>query len=176
MASDENIYIPKNRKKRRRKKKPHSKTKWSQFPLYKLKKNDYFDKLSKYELSQIRIRQPNSLYVVGLPSSMCSSHIIRSNEWFGQFGTITHIYFPSQIDSFNDNYAAYIIFSNTKSTPKAIQFANSNSFEDGRKLKATLGTQRYLIINNSETVHKPKTIHTYTHKHTNTHRFCHFFI
>ena len=55
--------------------------------------HSYYKQFSVEQLQQIRIRQKNIVYVVGLPVSLCNAKLLKSHKWFGKFGTISRICF-----------------------------------------------------------------------------------
>merc|ERR1719242_2787216 len=100
--------------------------------------------LSAEELINIKIRKRNVCYVVGLPIHVATEIKLRSNEWFGQFGNIATIAINRNSKSIQANsIPAHITYDNDISALNAINFCNKFIFNDGRKLKATFGTQHY---------------------------------
>lgn len=100
--------------------------------------------LSAEELINIKIRKRNVCYVVGLPIHVATEIKLRSNEWFGQFGNIATIAINRNSKSIQANsIPAHITYDNDISALNAINFCNKFIFADGRKLKATFGTQHY---------------------------------
>ena len=55
--------------------------------------HSYYRQFSVEQLQQIRIRQKNIVYIVGLPVSLCNAKLLKSHKWFGKFGTISRICF-----------------------------------------------------------------------------------
>ena len=99
---------------------------------------------SAEELINIKIRKRNVCYVVGLPIHVATEIKMRSNEWFGQFGNIATIAINRNSKSIQANsIPAHITYDNDISALNAINFCNKFIFNDGRKLKATFGTQHY---------------------------------
>ena len=100
--------------------------------------------LSSEELINIKIRKRNVCYVVGLPIHIATEQKLRSSEWFGQFGNIATIAINRNSKSIQANsIPAHITYDNDISALNAINFCNKFIFDDGRKLKATFGTQHY---------------------------------
>mmetsp|Transcript_15190 Transcript_15190/g.23836 ORF Transcript_15190/g.23836 Transcript_15190/m.23836 type:complete len:555 (+) Transcript_15190:211-1875(+) len=100
--------------------------------------------LSAEELINIKIRKRNVCYVVGLPIHIATEEKLRSQEWFGQFGNIATIAINRNSKSIQANsIPAHITYDNDMSALNAINFCNKFVFDDGRKLKATFGTQHY---------------------------------
>ena len=100
--------------------------------------------LTPEELINIKIRKRNVCYVVGLPIHVANELTLRSNSWFGKFGTIATIAINKNAKSIQANsIPAHITYDNDVSALNAINFCNKFIFDDGRKLKATFGTQHY---------------------------------
>merc|ERR1712130_427988 len=100
--------------------------------------------LSNEELINIKIRKRNVCYVVGLPLHIATESKLRSSAWFGRFGNIATIAINRNSKSMQANsIPAHITYDNDVSALYAINFCNKYIFEDGRKLKATFGTQHY---------------------------------
>eukprot|EP01083_Nonionella_stella_P051619 137057_1 len=100
--------------------------------------------LSAEELINIKIRKRNVCYVVGLPIHVATEQKLRTQEWFGQFGNIATIAINRNSKSIQANsIPAHITYDNDISALNAINFCNKFIFDDGRKLKATFGTQHY---------------------------------
>ena len=100
--------------------------------------------LTPEQLINIKIRKRNVCYVVGLPISVATEQKLRAHEWFGQFGTIATIAINrNQKSTLANSIPAHITYDNNISALNAINFCNKFVFDDGRKLKATFGTQHY---------------------------------
>eukprot|EP01083_Nonionella_stella_P196310 722474_1 len=100
--------------------------------------------LTAEELINIKIRKRNVCYVVGLPIHVATETKLRTQEWFGQFGNIATIAINRNSKSIQANsIPAHITYDNDISALNAINFCNKFIFDDGRKLKATFGTQHY---------------------------------
>ena len=100
--------------------------------------------LTPERLINIKIRKRNVCYVVGLPIHVATEERLRAQEWFGQFGTIATIAINrNQKSTLANSIPAHITYDNNISALNAINFCNKFVFDDGRKLKATFGTQHY---------------------------------
>ena len=99
--------------------------------------------LTKFQLSKLRIRRKNICYIVGLPQNMLNENVLSSSEWFGKFGKIKSISFQPNLYDPHNIHGVYIIYLSDISTLNAIKYANLCLFNDGRKLKATFGSQIY---------------------------------
>eukprot|EP01084_Bolivina_argentea_P114209 203384_1 len=100
--------------------------------------------LTAEELINIKIRKRNVCYVVGLPIHVATETKLRTQEWFSQFGNITTIAINLNSKSIQtSSIPAHITYDNDISALNAINFCNKFIFDNGRKLKATFGTQHY---------------------------------
>jgi len=100
--------------------------------------------LTPEQLINIKIRKRNVCYVVGLPIHVATEQKLRAQEWFGQFGSIATIAINrNQKSTLANSIPAHITYDNNISALNAINFCNKFVFDDGRKLKATFGTQHY---------------------------------
>jgi len=101
--------------------------------------------LSYDELANIRVRQRNLVYVVGLPLSLCDEQVLKSKAWFGGFGKIkkVHCNKKTQHASRNGSCAAYITFYKKDDAKRAIEQMNGRYLDEGRMLKATTGSTKY---------------------------------
>merc|ERR1719189_2672765 len=100
--------------------------------------------LTPEQLINIKIRKRNVCYVVGLPIHVATEQKLRAQEWFGQFGNVATIAINrNQKSTLANSIPAHITYDNNISALNAINFCNKFIFDDGRKLKATFGTQHY---------------------------------
>ena len=103
---------------------------------------EHHSKLSYDELSNIRVRQKNLVYVVGLPIGLCDEQTLKTNKWFGRFGKIKKVYCNKKSSHVRTgSFAAFITFYSEKSAMSAISCMNGKQLDDGsrRILKATTG-------------------------------------
>lgn len=95
-------------------------------------------------LQNVRVRQRNLVYVVGLPPSVAQEDILRKKEYFGKFGKILKISIISKIQAINlrKTATAYIAYKREQDAMQAIKETNSSIIE-GRIIKAAYGTTKY---------------------------------
>lgn len=108
--------------------------------------NPHHSLLSYDELSNIRVRQRNLVYVVGLPLPLCDEQVLKSKTWFGGFGKIKKVHCNKKTShaSKNGSCAAYITFYRENDAKRAIESMNGRYLDDGvRMLKATTGSTKY---------------------------------
>eukprot|EP01083_Nonionella_stella_P074446 201945_1 len=106
----------------------------------------HHSQLSYEELSNIRVRQKNLVYVVGLPLTLCDEQTLKTNKWFGCFGKIKKVYCNKKTShaARTGSFAAFITFYRESDAMKAIQSMNGKYLDDGhRMLKATTGSTKY---------------------------------
>ena len=65
-------------------------------------------------LRKIRIVKTNLIHVQGFPKSLAKDDILKSPEYFGQYGTIESLILSEKInpDTNRKSYSAYITYSN----------------------------------------------------------------
>ena len=94
-------------------------------------------------LSKLRIIKKNLVHVHGFPKSIAKTDILRSKEYFGQYGTIIKFYISYKINQdIKKVYSAYITYSNETEAACAILCVDSLLF-DGKILRAFFGTTKY---------------------------------
>ncbi len=102
--------------------------------------------LSHDELSDLRVRQRNLVYVVGLPIALCDQQTLRTKAWFGGFGEIKKVYCNERTShpSPTGSGAAFITFYKQRDALRAIQSMNGKYLDDGNRImKATTGCTKY---------------------------------
>ena len=91
-----------------------------------------------------RIIKKNLIHVHGLPKRLSKLEILKSNEYFGQYGTILNSILINKINS-NTNkstFSVYITFSDEKEAALAILCVDSLLIED-KIVRAFYGTTKY---------------------------------
>eukprot|EP01083_Nonionella_stella_P062255 161890_1 len=100
--------------------------------------------LTPHQLKQIRIRQQNIVYVVGLPVSLCNAKLLKSEEWFGKYGVISRICFNTSPKCVKANsIPTFVTYTNEQDAELAIQKMNLFCLSDGTRLKTNYGRTKY---------------------------------
>ena len=101
--------------------------------------------------SKIRIIQKNLIHVQGLPKSLANADILKSNEYFGQYGQIVKILvvYKTSPDNNKKLYSAYITYSNEIEAASAILCVDSLLIET-KIIRVFFGTTKYcgFFLNN----------------------------
>lgn len=99
----------------------------------------------KEKLRDVRVMQKNLVFVVGLQPKLADESMLRKQEYFGRFGKIMKVA-VNQCTTYagvqGPSASAYVTFSTTEAALKCIQTIHGLA-QDGRTLKATLGTTKY---------------------------------
>ena len=103
-----------------------------------------FTKEKTESLSKIRILKTNLIHVHGFPKRIARNKILKSPEYFGQYGTIERCIISYKINPDNDRktYSAYITFSNEREAAIAILCVDSLMIQ-GKIVRAFFGTSKY---------------------------------
>ena len=74
----------------------------------------FFTKEKSISLQKIRIVKTNLIHVQGFPKSLAKIDILKSPEYFGQYGLIVNLILSEKINPDNNkkSYSAYITYSN----------------------------------------------------------------
>ena len=95
--------------------------------------------LSDNELSNLKVIDWRKCMIDGLPIHI-TEQVLNHESWFGRFkGGIKHI----DIKYHSVHCTAWITFNQEQDASNAINFVDNAVFDDGRKLKATYGTNQY---------------------------------
>ncbi|KAJ2779061.1 transcriptional repressor general negative regulator of transcription subunit 4 [Coemansia interrupta] len=100
---------------------------------------------SRRHLANVRVVQKNLVYVIGLPSNLSSEDILRSHDYFGQFGRISKIVINRRqtgSSSQHPTVGVYVTYTTKEESTRAIN-AVDGSILEGRVLRATFGTTKY---------------------------------
>ncbi|CAG5110997.1 Oidioi.mRNA.OKI2018_I69.chr2.g5338.t1.cds [Oikopleura dioica] len=103
----------------------------------------------KEKLRDVRVMQKNLVFVVGLQPKLADESMLRKQEYFasflGRFGKIMKVA-VNQCTTYagvqGPSASAYVTFSTTDAALRCIQTVHGLT-QDGRTLKATLGTTKY---------------------------------
>ena len=106
--------------------------------------NDHFTSEQIKHMSNLRIIQTNLIHIHGFPKNIAQTKILKSNEYFGQYGTIVKAMITYKINPDNNRklYSAYISYSNEREAALAILCADSLLI-DGRIIRVFFGTNKY---------------------------------
>ena len=104
----------------------------------------FLNKEKAESLKKLRIIQQNLIHVQGLPKNLISITILKSSEYFGQYGIIKNIIISKKINPENNKevYSVYITYKNTIQAAIAILCVDSLLI-DGKIIRAFFGTTRY---------------------------------
>ncbi|KAI9207632.1 RING/Ubox like zinc-binding domain-containing protein [Polychytrium aggregatum] len=106
---------------------------------------------AKRQLANVRVVQKNLVYVLGLPLRLATDEILKSNDFFGQFGKImrvvvnrrgghSHANAPLMADMAQTG--VYVTYYKKEDAMKAIEAVDGSVLE-GRVIRATFGTTKY---------------------------------
>ena len=106
--------------------------------------NSMFTEEESIELSKQRIIQKNLVHFQGFPDRLYNKELLLSQEYFGQYGTITKIILTNKIDKKTKKRAnsAYITFSTYEQAAYAILSVDSIKI-DNQLVRAFFGTTKY---------------------------------
>ncbi|KAJ2454752.1 transcriptional repressor general negative regulator of transcription subunit 4 [Coemansia sp. RSA 2336] len=100
---------------------------------------------SRRHLANVRVVQKNLVYVIGLPLSLASEEILRSHDYFGQFGRINKIVINRRQNGSNSHHptvGVYVTYATREEATRAINAVDGSTLET-RVLRATFGTTKY---------------------------------
>ncbi|KAJ2664578.1 transcriptional repressor general negative regulator of transcription subunit 4 [Coemansia sp. RSA 1199] len=100
---------------------------------------------SRRHLANVRVVQKNLVYVIGLPSSLATEDILRSHDYFGQFGRISKIVINRRQNGSSSHHptvGVYVTFAMRDDATRAINAVDGSMLES-RVLRATFGTTKY---------------------------------
>lgn len=76
------------------------------------------------KLANLRVIQKNLVYVIGLAPELANEDVLRSQEYFGQYGDITKVVVntnsPYNATKAGPSYSAYLTFSHPRESAIAI--------------------------------------------------------
>ena len=101
--------------------------------------NNYFTSEQIEQMSNLRIIQTNLIHIHGFPKNIARTKILKSNEYFGQYGKTSYKINP---DNNRKLYSAYISYSNEREAALAILCADSLLI-DGKIIRVFFGTNKY---------------------------------
>ncbi|CAO3593288.1 unnamed protein product [Absidia cylindrospora] len=108
--------------------------------------------VNRRHLANMRVVQKNLVYVIGLHPKYATEDVIRSNDYFGQFGKIAKVVINkrnvavtshvSGTSSMQPSAAVYVTYQRKEDADKAIQTVDGHAIA-GRTLRASYGTTKY---------------------------------
>ena len=98
------------------------------------------EQVSRKQLANVRVVQKNLVYVLGLPPKLCTEEVLKSNDYFGQYGKITKVVVNRKTN--NQNTGVYITYLKKDDALRAIEQVDGTNFE-GKVIRATFGTTKY---------------------------------
>ena len=114
----------------------------------------------------MRVIQDNLVYIINLPASIAEEYVLKSYEYFGQYGKITKcVVNKSTIYTGHPqgpSYAAYITYSTQEEAGLCIKACDGITIQ-GKQLSLTFGTTKYCIYF-LKNVQCPKPECLYLHK------------
>ncbi|KAI8647555.1 hypothetical protein BD408DRAFT_427560 [Parasitella parasitica] len=114
----------------------------------KEKQQKDMESANRRHLSSMRVVQKNLVYIIGLHPRLASEEIVRSNDYFGQFGKISKIVInkrpplPASQMSSQPSAAVYVTYYRKEDAAKAIAAVDGNVIAD-RVVRASYGTTKY---------------------------------
>ena len=103
----------------------------------------FFTKEKAESLQKIRIINTNLIHVQGFPKYL-SNNILKSPEYFGQYGTITNLILSEKTnpETNRKSYSAYITYSNKIEASLAVLCVDSLMIK-GKIIRVFFGTNKY---------------------------------
>ena len=115
--------------------------------------HSYFTSEQIKNMSHLRIIQTNLIHIHGFPKNLAKTKLLKSNEYFGQYGTIIKETTKYKINPDNNRklYSAYISYSNEREAALAILCADSLLI-NGKIIRVFFGTNKYCnyFLNNQK--------------------------
>ena len=95
-------------------------------------------------MSEIRIIKKNLIHVQGLPKSLAIADVLKSDDYFGQYGTITNAIINYKLNHENNKklYSAYITYSSELEAALAVLCVDSLLI-NGKIIRVFFGTTKY---------------------------------
>ncbi|KAH9270652.1 hypothetical protein BASA83_007261 [Batrachochytrium salamandrivorans] len=107
------------------------------------------DLATRKQLANVRVVQKNLVYVLGLPPKLQNDEILRSHDYFGQYGKITKVVVnrrsqphTASMSPASNNNGVYVTYARKDDATRAID-AVDGSLCEGRVVRATYGTTKY---------------------------------
>jgi RNA recognition motif-containing protein len=97
------------------------------------------DLAARKHLANVRVIQKNLVYVLGLPNRLASDEILKSNDYFGQYGKINKIVInrkppPGSNPNAHSHTGVYITYARKEDATRAIE-AVDGSVCDNRMVR-----------------------------------------
>ena len=104
----------------------------------------FFSKEKAESLKKLRIINQNLIHIQGLPKKLLNIEILKSEEYFGQYGTIKNITLSKKknLENFKKVYSVYITYVNNIEAAYAILCVDSLLIH-GKIIRVFFGTTKY---------------------------------
>ena len=120
-----------------------------------------FNKEKAESLKKLRIIKQNLIHVQGLPKNLLDINLLKSKEYFGQYGTIINIIFSPKINPEKNKeiFSVYITYENKIEAALAILCVDSLLI-CGKIIRAFYGTTKYCsyFLNNQKCPNSKKCV------------------
>ena len=127
----------------------------------------FFTKEKAEYLKKIRVIKTNLIHVDGFPKCFARCDLLKTKEYFGQYGTITKLMIikKQNPDTKGATYSCYITYSNEREAATAILCVDSLLIK-GKIIRAFFGTNKYCnyFLNNNNCPNKERCL--FLHKLT----------
>ena len=127
----------------------------------------FFTREKAEDLKKIRVIKTNLIHVDGFPKCFARCDLLKTKEYFGQYGTITKLMITQKQnpDKKVATYSCYITYSNEREAATAILCVDSLLIK-GKIIRAFFGTNKYCnyFLNNISCPNKERCI--FLHKLT----------
>ncbi|KAJ3125629.1 transcriptional repressor general negative regulator of transcription subunit 4 [Nowakowskiella sp. JEL0407] len=103
---------------------------------------------ARKHLANVRVVQRNLVYVIGLPAKVSSEEILRTQDYFGQYGKIIRIVVNRRGNTSGTDTnlnGVYVTFARKEDATKCIE-AVDGSLYDGKVIRASCGTTKYCSL------------------------------
>lgn len=110
-----------------------------------------FQEPKKNDISSVRVIQRTLVYVIGIPQKYANEDILKSTEFFGQFGVIKKLVVNKKLYNLDSTVSAYVTYKTEKEAYEAIA-ETDESILDNKVIKSTYGTTKYCAFYLKNTV------------------------
>jgi hypothetical protein len=105
---------------------------------------------NRKQLANVRVVQKNLVYVLGLPLKLATEEILKSQDYFGQYGKISKVVVNKRTPTSHANSSSpaashtgvYITYQRKEDAQRAIDQVDGTNLE-GKVIRATFGTTKY---------------------------------
>ena len=97
-------------------------------------------------MANLRVIQKTLVYVIGLAPEIASEEVLKSPEFFGQYGDLTKVvvntHSPYNATKAGPSYSAYLTYSHPRESAIAILSVDQFMYME-RMLRASFGTSKF---------------------------------